>query len=42
MIAGAESNNLDSVNMSEEELEELLAELPNIIKELEALKTERT
>lgn len=40
MIAGAESNNLNNLDMSEEELQELLEELPEIIKELEAFKEE--
>lgn len=41
MIAGTESN-LNSIDMSEEELQELLEELPQIIKELEAFKAENS
>ncbi len=42
VIAGAESNNLNNLDMSEKELQELLEELPEIIKELEAFKEENS
>ncbi|HWR09364.1 hypothetical protein [Sporomusa sp.] len=42
MIAGAsESSNLDSTDLTEEELQELLVQLPKIIKELEEFKAEK-
>jgi hypothetical protein len=42
VIAGAsESSNLDSTALTEDELQELLAELPKIIKELEEFKAEK-